>query len=164
MGVDSGAGRWWDGVDERVVVVGHCVCKHKVGGQVWAKNPKPSCCGSISGALSEMGVDSGAGRWCNGAMRGWWWWGVMFANVRQEGGFELKTWNQAVTAQSQVHCVKWLVWGFELGCIKRVLNRMICSLPKQGQIPCIELGIELHKKKGLLTTSLFTLQCLWIFL
>ena len=41
--------------------------------------------------------------------------------------------------------------GFELGCIKRrcfkrVLNRMIRSLPKQGQTPCIELDIELRKK------------------
>jgi len=32
-----------------------------------AKNPKPSHWGSISGTPSEMGVESGRGRWCSGA-------------------------------------------------------------------------------------------------
>jgi hypothetical protein len=32
-----------------------------------AKNPKPSHWGSISGALSEIGMESGERRWCGGA-------------------------------------------------------------------------------------------------
>ena len=53
-----------------------------------------------------------------------------------------------------------LVRGFELGCIKchcfkPVLYCMIRSLPKQGQIPCIELGIELKKMQDLCPDSGF---------
>jgi hypothetical protein len=33
---------------------------------VWAKMPKPSHCGSISGMPSEMGMESSEGRWCSG--------------------------------------------------------------------------------------------------
>ena len=44
---------------------------------VWAKMPKPSHCGSISGMPSEMGMESSEGRW----------WGIAFKNMRRERGF-----------------------------------------------------------------------------
>jgi len=55
-----------------------------------------------------------------------------------------------------------LVQGFEPRCFKRrcfkyVLYRMIHSLPRQGTIPCIELGIELKKKKKEKSTSNYTI-------
>ena len=38
MGVESGEGRWCDGVDEGVVVVGRCVCKREAGeGVLWIR-------------------------------------------------------------------------------------------------------------------------------
>ena len=59
--------------------------------------------------------------------------------------------------QQMETCVKKILWsplvqGFEPGCIehccfKCVLYCMICSLPRQGQILCIELGIELKIKR-----------------
>ena len=79
---------------------------------------------------------------------------------------EQLTWCWPIDFIDCIDCIDWLVhcltlltggqWpivrGFELGCIKchcfkHVLNCTIHSLPKQGQIPCIELGIELHKKR-----------------
>jgi hypothetical protein len=47
-------------------VVGRCIHKHKAREGVWAKILKPSRCGSISGTPSEMGMESGEGRWCSG--------------------------------------------------------------------------------------------------
>ena len=66
MGVDSGEGRWCKGADEGVVV-GHCVHKREAGEGVWAKRPKPSRRGSISGALCETAKGDGAEGWCGGA-------------------------------------------------------------------------------------------------
>ena len=51
--MESGGGSWCGGADEVMVVVGHCICKREAGDGVWAKKPKPSCCGSISGALCK---------------------------------------------------------------------------------------------------------------
>jgi hypothetical protein len=50
-----------------VVVVGRCVSKREVSEGLRVKNPKSSCWGSISGTLSEMGVNSGRRRWCSRA-------------------------------------------------------------------------------------------------
>ena len=59
-GVESGEGRWCKGVDEGVVVVGRCICKHEAGEGVWAKKSKPSRRGSISGAPYETATGDGA--------------------------------------------------------------------------------------------------------
>jgi hypothetical protein len=66
-GVDSSEGRWCKGVDEGVVVVGHCIRKCKAGEGVWAKRLKPSYCGLISGAPCEMAKGDGVEGWCGGA-------------------------------------------------------------------------------------------------
>jgi hypothetical protein len=66
MEVDNGEGRWCDGADEGVVVVGHCIHKRKVGEGVWAKKPKLSHCGLILGALCEMVKGDGVKGWCGG--------------------------------------------------------------------------------------------------
>ena len=58
----------------------------------------------------------------------------------------------------------YVVRGFEPGsinrrCFKRILYGMIPSiLPRQGQIPCIELGIELFFKRLLITLLTMALE------
>jgi hypothetical protein len=64
MGVESGEGRWSNGADEGVVVVGRCVHKHEAGEGVWAKKSKLSRCGSISGALYKTAKGDGVEWWC----------------------------------------------------------------------------------------------------
>ena len=66
MGVESGEGRWCDGADEGVVVVGRCVRKREAGEGVWAKKSKPSRRGSISGAPYKTAKGDGAEGWCGG--------------------------------------------------------------------------------------------------
>ena len=66
MGVKSGEGRWCDGADEGVVVVGRCVRKREAGEGVWAKKSKPSRRGSISGAPRKTAKGYGAEGWCGG--------------------------------------------------------------------------------------------------
>jgi hypothetical protein len=66
MEVDNGEGRWCDGADEGVVVVGRCVRKREAGEGVWAEQPKPSRRDSISGALCEMAKGDGVEGWCGG--------------------------------------------------------------------------------------------------
>jgi hypothetical protein len=67
MGVESGEGRWCNGVDEGVVVVvGRCIRKREVGEGAWAKKPKLSRHGSILGAPYKMAKGDGAEGWCGG--------------------------------------------------------------------------------------------------
>jgi hypothetical protein len=66
MGVESGEGRWCNGADEGVVVVVRCVRKREAGEGAWAKKPKPSRRGSISGAPYELAKGDGAEGWCGG--------------------------------------------------------------------------------------------------
>ena len=85
--MDNGEGRWCDGADEGVVVVGRCIRKRKVGEGVWAEQPKPSRRDSISGALCEMAKGDGVVvcmRWRRP-------WGCAFVNARQRGGFGPKS-------------------------------------------------------------------------
>ena len=60
MGVESSGGRWCGSANEVVVVAGHCVCKCEAGEGAWAKKPKPSRRGSISGAPYEIAKGDGA--------------------------------------------------------------------------------------------------------
>ena len=60
IGVESSEGRWCNGVDEGVVMVVRCVRKREAGEGAWAKKPKPSCRGSISGAPYEIAKGDGA--------------------------------------------------------------------------------------------------------
>jgi hypothetical protein len=60
------AERQWAGRDETAAAVGPCVRKRKGGGRLWAKNPKPSRGGSVSGAPCEMAAQHDAEN-----IRGW---------------------------------------------------------------------------------------------
>jgi hypothetical protein len=53
-------------VHKVVEVVGRCVCKHEAGDGVWAKKPKPSRHGSISGAPYGMANGDNAEGLCDG--------------------------------------------------------------------------------------------------
>jgi hypothetical protein len=53
-------------VYELVEVVGCCVCKHEAGEGVWAKKPKLSRRGSISGAPYRTVKGDDAEWWCGG--------------------------------------------------------------------------------------------------
>jgi hypothetical protein len=48
-------------------MVGHCVRKHEAGEGVWAKRPKLSHSGLISGAPCGTAKGDGAEGWCGGA-------------------------------------------------------------------------------------------------
>jgi hypothetical protein len=64
--VEGEGGWWWDGVDKVVVAVGLCIRKRELEG-LGVKNPKPSLCGSVSGAPCKTAVECGGGGWREGA-------------------------------------------------------------------------------------------------
>jgi len=80
-----------------VVAVGRCVCKCEAG---------EGAEGSISGAPSEMGVESGEGRWCDGADEGVVVVGRCIRKREAGEGFGLKGQNRAVVARFRVHRTK----------------------------------------------------------
>jgi len=61
--VEGDGGRWWDEVDDVVVVVGLCVRKCEAGGGAGAKSNETERDGSVSGAPCEMAVEGDGGRW-----------------------------------------------------------------------------------------------------
>jgi len=61
--VEGDGGRWWDEVDDVVVVVGLCVRKCEAGGGAGAKSNETEHDGSVSGAPCEMAVEGDGGRW-----------------------------------------------------------------------------------------------------
>ena len=90
MEVESSEGRWHNGVDEVVVVVGHCIHKCEAGESVCAKKPKPSRHGLISGAPCETAKEDGGGGGVVVCMRWWQWWGCALAKREAGRGFEPK--------------------------------------------------------------------------
>jgi hypothetical protein len=50
------AGRWWVQVDAMVAAEGWPVCQCEAGREIWAKNPKPSIHGLVSGMLCKTAV------------------------------------------------------------------------------------------------------------
>jgi len=63
MGVESSGGRWCGGANEVVVVVGCCVCKCEAGEGAEGQKSEIEPLGLISGMPSEMGMESGEGKW-----------------------------------------------------------------------------------------------------
>jgi hypothetical protein len=63
MAVEGDGVRWWNEVDEVVVVVGLCVCKHEAGGRAGAKSDETEHDGSVSGVSCETAVEGDGGRW-----------------------------------------------------------------------------------------------------
>jgi hypothetical protein len=61
--VEGDGGRWWDEVDEVVVVVGLCVRKREAGEGAGAKSDETERDGSVSGAPCETAVEGDGGRW-----------------------------------------------------------------------------------------------------
>jgi hypothetical protein len=55
--------RWWDEVDEVVVVVGVSVRKREARGRAGAKSDETERNGSVSGVPCETAVESDGGRW-----------------------------------------------------------------------------------------------------
>ena len=68
-------------------------------------------------------------------------------------------------------CCRYIHWcfentGFEPGCtkcrcFKHVLYHMIRSLPRQDQIPCVDLGIELKKRTSNYIIVHFTMPVIY---
>ena len=54
--MESSRGRWCGGANEVMVVVGRCIGKREAGEGVWAKNPKPSRYGSVSGTPGKTAM------------------------------------------------------------------------------------------------------------
>ena len=48
------------------MVVGSCICKMRGEEQIWVENPKPSRCGSVSGAPCETAMGDSAEGWGGG--------------------------------------------------------------------------------------------------
>jgi hypothetical protein len=71
-----------------------------------AKNPKSSHWGSISGAPSEIGMESGEGRWCGGADEAVVVVGRCVRKREAGEGVWAKSQNLAVVAQFRVHRAK----------------------------------------------------------
>jgi hypothetical protein len=63
MTVEGDGGRWWDEVDDVVVVVGLCVRKCEAEGGAGAKSNETERDRSVSGAPCEMAVEGDGGRW-----------------------------------------------------------------------------------------------------
>jgi hypothetical protein len=61
--VEGDGVRWWDEVDEVVVVVGLCIRKHEAGGRAGAKSDKTEHNGLVSGVSCKMVVEVDGGRW-----------------------------------------------------------------------------------------------------
>jgi hypothetical protein len=60
MAMGDSAYGWGGGVYKVVVAMGSCVRETQGGEWVWAKKPKPSRRGSVSGALCETAMQDGA--------------------------------------------------------------------------------------------------------
>jgi hypothetical protein len=70
MGMRDSAYRWGGGVYKVVVAMGSCVRETRGGERVWAKNPKLSRHGSVSGALCQCRMVHRRGVV---ACARWWW-------------------------------------------------------------------------------------------
>jgi len=62
----DGAEGWGGGIYEVVAVVGSCVCETRGEERVWVEIPKPSRCGSVSGAPCETAMGDSAQGWGGG--------------------------------------------------------------------------------------------------
>ena len=61
MTTGDGVYGWCGSVYKVAVAVGLCVCEMRSVEQVWAKNPKPSCHGLVSGCSGAAGGGEGCG-------------------------------------------------------------------------------------------------------
>jgi len=97
--VEGDGGRWWDEVDDVVVVVGLCVRKCEAGGGAGAKSNETERDGSVSGAPCEMAVEGDGGRWWDEVDTMLVVMGLRVRNARQEGLGGPKSQNRAILAR-----------------------------------------------------------------